>query len=73
MLFKNISKLVAVLSAILLLLGCQNIDQKFNSEISIIPAPLELKANKGLFKINEQTQIIINFNDLRRKSKSNLF
>ncbi len=57
----------------LLLAGCKSKDNNANLKISIIPKPMELKVNNGSFRINEQTQIIINFNNEKVKEVANYF
>jgi len=57
----------------LLLAGCKSIDNNANSEISIIPKPMELKVNNGSFRLNEHTQIIYNSDTKKVKDLANYF
>ena len=65
---RSISRLVSILLAILFLSGCVNKDPQVNSEINIIPKPLQLKINSGQFKLNEHTQIIVNSDNEKVKN-----
>ena len=55
----QISRFYLLCALALLAFGCEVNDRSVNenSRISLIPKPLELKINQGLFKINHQTKL----------------
>ena len=64
---KSILKAFIILFIMLLIVGCRNKEMQVITAISIIPEPLELKVKDGHFKVNEQTQIIVNSDDEKVK------
>jgi hexosaminidase len=60
MLFKkNNNWLVLFIMALMIVTGCQPIKQDTGGEISILPEPVYLQVNKGLFEITEATKILV--------------
>ena len=64
---------VTVIIGILFVIGCESNNPKVNSEINIIPEPLEIIKGQGYFELNENTQIIVNSDDESVKGVAKYF
>ncbi len=71
--FKNSLNFYAIVLFVALVVSCNSIGSEVNSEIHIIPQPLELKVTKGNFNFNEQTQVVVNSNNKEVKQVASYF
>ncbi len=68
-----VKKYLLLILAIFFLAGCENKSTEAIQDINIVPEPLEITINKGQFKINEQTKILVYSNNEKVKSVAQYF